>query len=625
MTLSFLSLLALAAAGTSAVSIPGIASPARQSPALSVRNNFHQYQRSRNTGNLTSGCQNSPTSRQCWGEYDINTNYYDTVFNTNRTVEYWLTLKEIDCAPDGYQRKCLTANGTIPGPAITANWGDDIVVHVTNHIATNGSAIHWHGVRQLNNNVNDGTPGVTQCPIAPGTSMTYKFHADQYGTSWYHSQFSFQYSNGLYGPLIINGPATADYDEDLGAVFITDWDHTTADDVWATIANFNVTFNGSDTGLINGMNTGNCTASNATKPDPNCVGEGEKFQLFFEAGKKYRLRVLNVAEEDWVQFSIDNHTLTVIATDFVPIVPYQTNSVLIDMGQRYDVIVEANAPPGDYWLRSGFEQYCIPNRAGPNNITAIVRYNNDSTALPTRSSVNTAVLGLEFCVDEQPSNLEPWVPIDLDMSNVKAGIQTEQVSAEFVNDTYLRWSINHGSYLLVNWSNPVLGDVISGNLGAIPVTDNVFQVGANTLLATSQSNKTEWVVLVIEDQTPFTGISHPIHLHGHDFLVLATGYEQWTGTTYGWQLTNPPRRDTATMPANGFLAIAWPLDNPGVWLLQCQTTWHSSQGFGASIVESSALIPGTVGGDWASNLDPACEAWNAFAPTMPFQQTDSGV
>lgn len=607
MVLSFLSLLALAAAGVSAASIPSTSS-------LSARNT-----------NLTPGCQNSPTSRQCWGEYDINTNYYDEVFHTNHTVEYWLSLEEIDCAPDGYLRKCLTANGTMPGPAITANWGDEIVVHVTNNIKTNGSTIHWHGVRQLNNNANDGTPGVTQCPIAPGTSMTYRFHADQYGTTWYHSHFSFQYTNGLYGPLIINGPATADYDEDLGAVFITDWDHETADQTWATIADLNVTFNGSDTGLINGMNTGNCTALNATKADPNCLSDGKKFELRFEQGKKYRLRLLNVAMEDWVQFSIDNHTLTVIAMDFVPIVPYQTNSIFIDMGQRYDVIVEANAPPGDYWLRSGFEPLCIPNGAGANNISAIVRYDNTSTADPTSSSVDGAILGWDLCVDEQPTNLEPWVPVDLDMANVVAGIQTESIVPYRENNTYIRWSINDGSFMWVNWSNPALGDVITGDLNGIPTTDNIFQVGSNSSAKSTLRNETEWIVLVIEDRTPFTGISHPIHLHGHDFLILSTGYEQWTGRTYGWQFTNPPRRDTATMPSNGYLAIAWPLDNPGVWALHCHITWHSSQGFGASVLESTGMIPKPVGGDWSKELDPVCKAWHKWVPTAPFQQTDAGI
>lgn len=32
--------------------------------------------------------------------------------------EYWLNVEEISCAPDGYNTKCLTYNGTIPGPTL---------------------------------------------------------------------------------------------------------------------------------------------------------------------------------------------------------------------------------------------------------------------------------------------------------------------------------------------------------------------------------------------------------------------------------------------------------------------------------------------------------------------------
>ena len=465
MTHYFLSLLALAAAGASALSIGRTASPASGSTALAIRE----------TSDLTPGCQNTNTSRKCWGEYDINTNYYDTTFHTGRTVEYWLTVEEIDCAPDGYRRKCMVANGTMPGPAITADWGDDVVVHVTNNIATNGTAIHFHGIRQLNNNQYDGTPGVSQCPIPPGQSMTYKFHASQYGTSMYHSHFSVQYSMGLHGPLIINGPATADYDEDLGSVFLTDWGHQTEFDIWATVATFNVTFDGALTGLVNGMNTGNCTATNATALDPNCIDGGEKYQLVFEAGKKYRLRLINIATEAWFQFSIDGHKMTVISTDLVPIVPYETDSVLVNMGQRYDIIVEANAAPGDYWLRSGFVSSCIPNGA-PENITGIVRYNNDSTEIPT--SVST-VVRIGFCLDEPAASLVPWVPVDL--TNMNGGILSENVTAEYYLKKYLRWSFNmaDGGFMWTNWSQPALGDVVSGNLGAIPKSDNIFPVGVS--------------------------------------------------------------------------------------------------------------------------------------------------
>lgn len=62
--------------------------------------------------------------------------------------------------------------------------------------------------------------------------MTYRFRATQYGSTWYHSHFSLQYADGLYGPLVLNGPATADYDEDLGLLFLSDWSHTSAFALW---------------------------------------------------------------------------------------------------------------------------------------------------------------------------------------------------------------------------------------------------------------------------------------------------------------------------------------------------------------------------------------------------------
>jgi FtsP/CotA-like multicopper oxidase with cupredoxin domain len=110
---------------------------------------------------------------------------------------------------------------------IEANWGDDIVVNVKNSLTTNGTGIHWHGLRQLGTNEMDGVSGVTECPIAPGATKVYKFKATQYGTTWYHSHFAVQYGEGLTGGIVIHGPASADYDIDLGYLPFSDWFHET--------------------------------------------------------------------------------------------------------------------------------------------------------------------------------------------------------------------------------------------------------------------------------------------------------------------------------------------------------------------------------------------------------------
>ena len=76
-----------------------------------------------------------------------------------------------------------------------------ISVTVHNNLQDNGTAIHWHGIRQLNSVTMDGTNGLTECPLAPGQSKTYTFQATQFGTTWYHSHFSSQYGDGVLGPM----------------------------------------------------------------------------------------------------------------------------------------------------------------------------------------------------------------------------------------------------------------------------------------------------------------------------------------------------------------------------------------------------------------------------------------
>jgi hypothetical protein len=147
----------------------------------------------------SSFCDNTATSRNCWGQYSVDTDYYETTPDTGVTREvcehvvcqrdsltntgqqYWLVAEQTTLAPDGYERGVLVFNGTLPGPTIEADWGDEVVIHVTNNIPDNGwvsllahvacltliairTAIHWHGIRQLNTNVHDGKSSSHGCP-----------------------------------------------------------------------------------------------------------------------------------------------------------------------------------------------------------------------------------------------------------------------------------------------------------------------------------------------------------------------------------------------------------------------------------------------------------------------------
>ncbi|KAJ3551423.1 hypothetical protein NPX13_g11365 [Xylaria arbuscula] len=181
----------------------------------------------------------TPSNRACWSPgFDINTDYETkTPPGIVRTFNWEVTEHDQWTGPDGrVKSKVMLVNNQYPGPTLKADWGDTVVVNIKNSLKINGTGFHWHGMRQLGTNIQDGANGVTECPIPPGVSKTYKFKLTQYGTSWYHSHFSGQYGNGVFGPIVINGPASLPYDIDLGAYPINDYYLRTADDiVWDTI------------------------------------------------------------------------------------------------------------------------------------------------------------------------------------------------------------------------------------------------------------------------------------------------------------------------------------------------------------------------------------------------------
>jgi FtsP/CotA-like multicopper oxidase with cupredoxin domain len=282
----------------------------------------HQHLHPKLKRDVCSG--NTASDRKTWCNYNISTNYYDVVPNTGVTREYYFNIQEVTVAPDGYSRSAMAVNGSIPGPTIHADWGDYVIVHVTNNLASakNGSSIHFHGIRQNYTNPNDGVVSITQCPTAPGKTTIYKWRATQYGSSWYHSHIGLQAWEGVFGGIVINGPATENYDVDKGSLFLNDWSHQTVDELYDSAqASGPPTL---DNGLINGTNVyGYDNSSSQT---------GYRFNTSVTAGTSYRFRLVNAAIDTHFKFSIDNYTLTVMAMDFVPIEPFNTTVLSIGMG-----------------------------------------------------------------------------------------------------------------------------------------------------------------------------------------------------------------------------------------------------------------------------------------------------
>lgn len=300
-----------------------------------------------------------------------------------------------------------------------------------------------------------------------------------------------------------------------------------------------------DNGLINGKNTWGVQGTR------NQTGKRYELPVKFEPGKTYLLRLINGAIQSTYKFYIDGHELEVINMDFTNIVPYKTNVVNIQIGQRYMVLVKASQPAGDYWMRADNQAACSRTIQAL-DIKGIVRYAGaeSATAAPTTTAYNY----ITGCVDEPLASLVPMAKLDAFPSDQRF---TDEVIVRPNSENLFKWYLS-GTTFFSKYEDPTLVRIIANDTAPI--------YSGNLILDLPDMKK--WIYMIVHSAIP---LNHPIHLHGHDFLILGAG----TGTYTNQKLNmfNPPRRDTANLPAAGWLVIAFETDNPGAWLLHCHIGW----------------------------------------------------
>ncbi|KAI9847326.1 MAG: hypothetical protein M1837_002913 [Sclerophora amabilis] len=533
-----------------------------------------------------------------------NTNPYTSPPRTGITRYYDFTIERGMIAPDGYLKESILINGQFPGPKIEANWGDTIQVKVNNQITgpeEEGTALHWHGILQKETPWYDGTPSVQQCPIAPGASFTYRFKADLYGSSWYHSHYSSQYAGGLFGPMIIHGPKNVPYDIDLGPVMLSDHYHSEYFDLVKLAVGTDITkavFN-SDNNLINGKGEFDCSTVTDGTPCTNNAGLA-KFK--FRSGKSHRLRLINTSAEATQRFTIDNHTMTVMANDFVPVQPYDTTVVTLGVGQRTDVIVKAKGKPRDaYWMRSDISAACsLANK--PNALAAIYYEKADTKLKPTTKAQPYTE---ENCNGDDLSKTVPVYQITPDP--IPAARQDVDITFGRNASGNWLWSMNNSTFR-ANYNNPLL---LLAKLGNTSYPDdpewNVYNFG---------SNKTILINVYNDSPAP-----HPMHIHGHNMFILSVGPGRWDGKTVV-NPKNPQRRDVQMLDARNHLVLQIDADNPGVWPFHCHIAWHVSGGLYINIMERPGDIKQM---QIPSIMAQTCRDWTKYTDSNMPEQIDSGL
>ncbi|KAK3313245.1 multicopper oxidase-domain-containing protein [Apodospora peruviana] len=620
------------------------------------------------------GCS-SDGSRSCWLRqrrrstngslvgYDINTNWL-------KFIQYTLDVSKKVISPTGVPKEAMVFNGQYPGPKIEACWGDELVVTVINLLPEMGTAIHWHGIRQLRTNHMDGV-AITQCPVARGSNFTYRFRVTQYGSSWYHSHHSLQYGEGLAGSLVLYGPSSSNYDVAVSEqLFMSDWMHDSAFQRYKDEKDPAVRGASVDTILLNGMGApaGSATASSDIRSSHRVIT--------VVPGKKNRLWLCNGSVGTAFVFSIDGHNFTIIGNDFVPVRPYVTNSVVVAIGQRYEIVVDASAntwPSGNYWIRTIPADGCNRFKTGYFNSkssppttpldgrTGILHYdtsvNSSWSALP---NTTTAVTRFDCGDVDLQKSLRPVIPWEIQRPLNDLALSTFYAAHQTTNDTGLGQMGNYAHWLLrldpktekasghqlhhpfwADFSRPTLLNL--ANAGTDPYknvlryTFNpkggfIFMVIDGALLPTTSAAD-------VNNTFSFPPEAHPMHWHGSDVVILGQDDQPFDpvrspGT---WDIHNPPRRDTVTMPVGGYVAVAFKPDNPGVWLIHCHIAWHASSGLALQMIiqgggdddDPNQMIYRTIGQAAVDSLAAGCRAWERDRERSDlkrmWQSDDSGI
>lgn len=501
----------------------------------------------------------------------------------------------------------ITVNGQLPGPTLEVTNGDTLVIKVVNKAKYNVT-IHWHGIRQMRTGWADGPEYVTQCPIRPGGSYTYRFRIEgQEGTLWWHAHSSWLRAT-VYGAIIIH-PKEGSYPfpkpNRETPILLGEWWNSDPISVVRQATRTGAAPNLSDAYTINGQ-----------PGDLYSCSSQDTVVVPIDFGERHLLRVINAALNQDLFFSVANHPFMVVGADASYLKPFTTNVIMLGPGQTTDVLITGDQAPARYYMAARAYQSAQGAPFDNTTTTAILEYKSapcpakgahlPAPALPLLPAFNDTAAVTAFTRKFRSLRRAP-VPIEIDESlffTVGLGLNDcppnfSKSQCQGPNGTRFAASMNNVSFVLPsNWSllqahrygipnvfttdfpaNPPVQFDYTGN-----VSRDLWQPETGTKLYKLKYGSR--VQLVLQGTSIFTAENHPIHIHGYDFFIVAEGFGNFDPKTDAakFNLVDPPMRNTVGVPVNGWAVIRFVADNPGVWIMHCHLDVHISWGLAMAFV-----------------------------------------
>jgi FtsP/CotA-like multicopper oxidase with cupredoxin domain len=543
------------------------------------------------------------------------------IFGQN-VVRYNLTMTDTIVNYSGKEKRAIAVNGQIPMPTLTFTEGDiaEIVVH---NKLNESTSLHWHGVFLPNKE--DGVPYLTQMPIKPNETFTYRFPIIQSGTHWYHSHSGLQEQIGMYGSLVLlkkkDDPTFRNGIDDLPEVpiILSEWTDIKPENVHRMLHNANDWF-AIKKGTVQSYSEAIKAGHFKTKLDNEWKrmlamdvsdvyydkflinGKNESQLSQFKAGDKVRLRISNGGASSYFWLNYAGGKMTVVANDGNDVEPVDVDRLIIGVSETYDVVV--SIPNDD----TAYEFLATPE---DRTKSASIFLGKGKMQLKSRMprlkyfegmKMMNNMMNMDGSMDDMGMDMSYQ---QMDMNTVMYPEITGNPEMKMDEKMVMDDNMNHS-----NDSMNANQDIITLNYGMLkapqpttlpkdaPVRELRFELTGNmNRYVWSMDNKvlseTDKILIKKGENvriTLYNGsmMRHPMHLHGHDFRIL-NGQGDYA----------PLKNVLDIMPMETDV-IEFAANVEGDWFFHCHILYHMMAGMNRVFsYEKQAPNPYLPNKEWA--------------------------
>ncbi len=521
------------------------------------------------------------------------------IITAQNIVRYDLTVTDTIVNYSGKEKRAIAVNGLIPMPTLTFTEGDiaEIVVH---NKLKESTSLHWHGLYLPNKE--DGVPYLTQMPIEPNETFTYRFPIIQNGTHWYHSHSGLQEQIGMYGSLILlkkkDDPTFRKGIDDLpeAPIILSEWTDIKPENVHRMLHNAN-DWSAIKKGTVQSYSEAIRAGHFKTKlgnewkrmlaMDVSDVyydkflinGENESKLSQFKAGEKVRLRISNGGASSYFWLNYAGGKMTVVANDGNDVEPVEVDRLIIGVSETYDVVVTI---PNE---NTAYEFLATPE---DRTKSASIYLGNGIIQLKSRMPKLKYFEGMKMMNDMM--NMDGSMDdMGMDMSLQKMDMNTvmyPEISGHpdmKMDKRQMDEKMDHSKH-----STNTDQDLVTLNYGMLkapfpttlpkdaPVRELRFELTGNmNRYVWSMDNKVlseSDKILIKKGEnvriTLYNGsmMRHPMHLHGHDFRVL------------NGQGENAPLKNVLDIMPMETDTIEFLANVEGDWFFHCHILYHMMAG-----------------------------------------------